>query len=148
MYGRKWVSQMIVSLASLDSIAVTPPDSDAGVAEAQKAIREQTQKFLSGCIAKETTASEKGHSPDDVALSEAYRKLVLEFLSGFGKMDTDHLHHLDWLNPVLLSWCTRSKFEPIQKGVHDLLQKTSPASPEKASPAAEETPPAAPVEAS
>ena len=125
---------MIVSLSSLESIAAAKPESGAAesgnAAEAQKVIREQSQKFLSGCIAKENAATEKGHSDDDVVLNEAYRKLVLDFLSSFDKMETTHLRHLDWLNPVLLTWCTRSKFEPIQKGVHDLLEKTSPASAE------------------
>jgi hypothetical protein len=127
MYGRKWVSRLVVSLASIRSIAVSPPESDIA-AEAQKVIREQTQKFLSGCIAKESAASEKGHTPDDAKLNEAYRNLVVDFLSGFDKMDTEYLHHFEWLNPTFLSWCTRSNYAPIQKGCHDLLEKTSPAS--------------------
>lgn len=118
---------MIVSLASLETIAAASAGSE-DVTEAQKIIREQTQKFLSGCIAKENSASEKGHTNDDVVLNDAYRKLVLDFLSGFDKLETEHLRHLDWLNPVLLTWCTRSKSEALQKGVHDLLEKTSPAS--------------------
>lgn len=132
MYGRKWMTRMILALASMESIAIAPSSSDgaasSSVVEAQKVIREQTQKFLAACIAKETAASQKGHTAEDAVLNEASRKLVLAFLSGFDRMETDHLHHLDWLNPVLLSWCTRSKHEPIQKSVHDLLEKTSPAS--------------------
>ena len=118
---------MIVSLASLESIAAATSGSEE-VAEAQKVIREQTQKFLSGLIAKENVASEKGHTNDEVVLNDGYRKLVLEFLSSFDKIETTDLRHLEWLNPVLLTWCTRSKSEAIQKGVHDLLEKTSPAS--------------------
>jgi len=137
IYGRKCMMRMIVALASMDSIALTPSSSDTEattrVAEAQKVVREQTQKFLAACIAKETAASQKGYSQDDVVLYEASRKLVLDFLSSFDQMDTNHLHNLEWLNPVLLSWCTRSKYEPIQKAVHDLLEKTSPASPSNGS---------------
>ncbi|CAB9499510.1 inhibited guanine nucleotide-exchange protein 1 [Seminavis robusta] len=134
VYGRKWMSSIILSLAPTQSVAYTPAPSDPTasiVAEAQKVVKEQTQKLLSAFIAKENTASQKGASPDDTVLYEVSRDLVLEFLSGFGKMDSAILHHLDWLNPVLLSWCTRSKHKPIQQAVHDLLENTSPASPPK-----------------
>lgn len=131
IYGRKWMVRMIIALVSMDSIAQTSSSTDTEtatlVAEAQKVVREQTQKFLAACIAKETAVSLKGHSQDDVVLYEASRKLVLNFLSSFDEMDTNRLRNLEWLNPVLLSWCTRSKYEPIQKAVHDLLEKTSPA---------------------
>ena len=132
---------MIASLAAMESIATGQPGLDQtesnDVAEGQKVIREQAQKLLSAFIAKEAAALDKGHSSDDVVVYEAYRRLVLDFLSSFESMGSTHLRHLDWLNPVLLSWCTRSKFEPIQKAVHDLLEKTSPASPKTSAPETE-----------
>ena len=135
-YGRKWMAKLITSLASMECVAITPPDSDEGadrVAEAQKVVKEQTQKLLSACIAKEAAGMQKGCSSEDAVLGNASSKLILWFLEGFDNMEPSHLRHLDWLNPVLLTWCTRSKDESIQKSVHDLLEKTSPASPARAS---------------
>jgi hypothetical protein len=125
------MSSFILSLATMESVAITPPGSDESailVAESQKVVKEQTQKLLAAFVAKEAAAFQKGASNDDVALYEASRDMIQEFLSDFGKADNSILPYLDWLNPVLLTWCTRSKSKPIQTAVHDLLEKTSPAS--------------------
>jgi hypothetical protein len=125
------MSSFILSLATMESVAITPPDSDASaslVAESQKVVKEQTQKLLAAFVAKEAAALQKGANSEDVALYEASRDMVLELLSDFSKADNTILPYLDWLNPSLLTWCTRSKSRPIQTAVHDLLEKTSPAS--------------------
>lgn len=121
-------------LAKKDTVAkdrMSYADGYNPVAEAQKVVKEQTQKLLSVCIAKEAAGLQKGCSHEDREVGNASTALVLSFLAGFDKMDADHLTYLDWLNPVLLSWCTRSQNESIQKGVKALLEKTSPAAPVK-----------------
>lgn len=134
------MARLITLLAKMDSVAKAPSDSDEAcpVAEAQKVVKEQTQKLLSACVSKESAGLQKGCSNEDRELGKASTTLVLAFLSGFDSLNVEHLHHLDWLNPVLLSWCTRSKTESIQKAVHDLLEKTSPASPVKPQKSGEE----------
>ena len=115
----------------MECVAISPSDSDESanlVAESQKVVKEQTQKVLAAFITKESVALKKGASKEDVVLYEALRDMVLACLSDFGKTDTRILPHLDWLNPIFLSWCTRSKSKSIQTAVHDLLEKTSPAS--------------------
>jgi len=128
------MSRLIISLAAMDSVAITLPDSDSGaasVAEAQKVVKEQTQKLLSACIAKEAAGLQKGCSPEESVLGKSSVALIMAFLSGFASMERSHLRHLEWLNSTLLTWCTRSKTESIQKSVHDLLEITSPASPDR-----------------
>ena len=127
---------MISLLAKKDSVAkdrMSYADGYNPVAEAQKVVKEQTHKLLSVCIAKEAAGLQKGCTREDREVGKASTALVLSFLASFDSMDSDHLSYLDWLNPVLLSWCTRSQNESIQKGVKALLEKTSPASPVKPS---------------
>ena len=130
MYGRKWMTRMIISLVSTDSIAMTSEAAAKGsVAEGQKVIKDQIKRFLDGFLAKEKAATQKGHRPDDVTVYEAYRQLVLDLLAGFEKLDPRQLHRLEWVNKPLLSGCTQSKYDPIVKAVNALLNNTSPASP-------------------
>ena len=127
---------MITLLAKKDTVAkdrMSYADGYNPVAEAQKVVKEQTHKLLSVCIAKEVAGLQKGCTREDREVGKASTALVLSFLAGFDSIDSDHLSYLDWLNPVLLSWCTRSQNESIQKGVKALLEKTSPASPVKPS---------------
>jgi len=135
MYGRKWMARLIVLLVGMKSVAT---ERDAS-SESQKVVKEQTQKLLSWCVAKETEGLQKDCSKSDKVLGEASSALVLSFLANFDCMSVDRLHELEWLNPVLLSWCTRSKSESIQKAIHDLLEKTSPASPKAAARTSEES---------
>ena len=128
------MARLITLLAKKDSVAkdrMSYADGYNPVAEAQKVVKEQTQKLLSVCIAKEAAGLQKGCTREDLEIGKASTALVLSFLAGFDSMDADHLSYLDWLNPVLLSWCTRSQNQSIQKGVQQLLEKTSPASPVK-----------------
>ena len=128
----------------MEEVAITPDENDAAasrVAASQNIVKDQTQKLLSSFLAKEELGLKKGSSETDRDLYNMSKDLVLTFLSDLDSMERDHLHHLAWLNPTLLTWCTRSKDQAIQKAMHDLLEKTSPASPmvhdllEKTSPA-------------
>lgn len=136
MYGRTWMVSLILQLVSMKDVAVTPAENDAAASRvdvSQSLVKEQTEKLLSSFLLREQAAMKKGCSETDKALHEFSKTLVLDLLSGLDSMDKEHLRHLAWLNPSLLTWCTRSKEKSIQKAVHDLLEKTSPAASESGS---------------
>lgn len=135
MYARTWMVTLILQLVSMKEVAYTPKENDAAasrVAASQAVVKEQTQNFLASFLGREEVALKKGSSGVDKDLYDFSKSLVLLFLSGLESMESKILHHLAWLNPTLLTWCTRSKDQAVQKAVHDLLEKTSPASPVRA----------------
>jgi rhodanese-related sulfurtransferase len=148
MYGRMWMNRFILQLASVKEIAQAPADADVKsnrFAAGRKLVAEETQRLLSYFLKSEHAAAQYSHYAKDEALHTRYTSLVMELLSGFGKMDGEHLKDLAWINPVLLGTCIQSKNENIRLAVQKLVQRMAPTpspypAPTSTSPAKEAAP--------
>ena len=153
MYGRRWMNRFVLQLASMKQIAEAPPDADPKTNRylaGQKLVADETQRLLAFFLKSENTVAQYQHDGRDDALHSRFTAIVNELLSGFNKMDSDHLKDIAWINPVLLGTCIQSKNEEIRLVVQKLVQRTAPTPspyPSPATPVSKETastPPATP----
>lgn len=111
------MNRFLLQLAAMKEVAQAPADADVKnnrFAAGQKLVVDSTQAMLDSFVKKEKAASEYRHPKADEIVYERYTALVNELLSGYGNMDSDHLHDMAWISPVLLSSCIRSKNEDIR----------------------------------
>jgi rhodanese-related sulfurtransferase len=129
MYGRKWMNRFILQLASIKEIAQAPSEADPKMnryTAGQRLVADETQRLLSFFLKSENAAAQYQHGEIDEALHARFTALVNELLSGFSKMDNDHLKDMAWIDPVLLGTCIQSKNENIRLAVQKLVQRTAP----------------------
>ncbi|GKY90351.1 hypothetical protein MPSEU_000009100 [Mayamaea pseudoterrestris] len=129
MYGRRWMNRFILQLVSTKEIAQAPTDADPKsnrFAAGQKLVADETQRLLAYFLKSETTVAQYQHDARDDARHVRFTTLVNELLSGYNKMDGEHLKDIAWINPILLGTCIQSKNEDIRLAVQKLVQRTAP----------------------
>lgn len=138
------MNRFILQLASMKEIALAPPDGDPRTnryTAGQRLVVDETQRLLTAFLKQEKKASED-QSAFNEALHARMKRLLEELLSGYIKMDSDHLRDISWINPILLESCIQSKNEEIRFSVQKLVKRTSstqgyPPSPQKKSQSAD-----------
>jgi hypothetical protein len=137
------MNRFLLVLASMKDIRLAPLDADTKTnkfAAGQHLVIDETQRLLATLLRREHKATEYYHTENDEALHVRIATLVKELLSGYNKMDSEHLRDMAWINPVLLESCIQSKNEEIRLSVQKLVKKISASSPaaKKAEPPADE----------